>query len=70
MPVLPGGDAANDNRPVRAAGRPCLRLDLVPDTWPGNAPAAETVAWIETTWCSRVEACPAPDPRLMPIGPD
>lgn len=70
MPVLPGGDAANDNQPIRAAGRPCLRLDLAPNPWSVDHPAAATAAWIEAAWCRPVEACPAPDPRLMPIGPD
>ncbi|MGL4961811.1 MAG: hypothetical protein ACRC67_11300 [Inquilinus sp.] len=68
MPVLPGGDAANDNRST--GDRPCLRLDLAPDAWSGTAPVVEMVAWIEDGWCGPVEICPAPDPRPMPTGPD
>ncbi|MFE0752999.1 hypothetical protein ACFW16_03515 [Inquilinus sp. NPDC058860] len=70
MPVLPGGDAANDNQPVRAAGRPCLRLNLVPDPWSVDHPAAATAAWIGEIWCDRIESRPAPDLRLMPTIPD
>jgi hypothetical protein len=70
MPVLSGGAAANDNRSIGAADRPRLRLDLAPDAWSGNAPAAEAVAWIEAAWCRPVETCPTPDPRPMPTGPD
>ena len=68
MPVLSGGDAANDNRST--GGRPCLRLDLAPDAWSGTTPAADTVAWIEATWCSPAVIGPASDLRLMPTGPD
>jgi hypothetical protein len=70
MPVLPGGAAANDNTRIGTADRPRLRLDLVPDAWSGNAPAMETATWIEAAWCGPVEACPAPEPRPMPTGPD
>ena len=68
MPVLSGGDAANDNRST--GDRPFLRLDLARDAWSGTTPAVETVAWIEAAWCRPVETCPPPDPRLMPTGPD
>ncbi|MGO1075232.1 hypothetical protein [Inquilinus sp. CA228] len=68
MPVLSGGDAANDNRST--GDRPCLRLDLAPDAWSGTTPAAETVAWIEDVWCIPPGICPAPESRPMPTGPD
>lgn len=68
MPVLPGGDAANDNTRIETVGP--LRLDLAPKPWSGTAPVAETVAWIGAAWSTPPGICPAPESRPMATGPD